>query len=77
MNSRLQHSHTPSTGILFSRFTILNLRFAMPKVPHRVGPDCVLFSAWRFEKAAIKPPPRAERLRVSSTLVRRAFRRSS
>jgi hypothetical protein len=77
MNSRLQHSHTPSTGILFSRFTILNVRFAMPKVPHKVGPDCVLFSACRFEKAAIKPPPRAEWLRVSSTLVRRAFRRSS
>jgi hypothetical protein len=25
----LQHSHTPSTGILFSRLTILNLRFAI------------------------------------------------
>ena len=34
MNSALQHSHTPSTGILFSRFTILNLRLAMPQVPH-------------------------------------------
>jgi hypothetical protein len=33
MNSALQYSHTPSTGILFSRFTILNLRFAMPQVP--------------------------------------------
>jgi hypothetical protein len=29
----LQYSHTPSTGILFSRLTILNLRFAMPKFP--------------------------------------------
>ena len=27
-NSALQYSHTPSTGILFSRWTILNLRFA-------------------------------------------------
>ncbi len=29
-NSALQYSHTPSTGKLFSRLTIRNLRFAMP-----------------------------------------------
>ena len=77
MNLALQHSHTPSTGILFSRFTILNLRFAMPQVPTS-GPDKVLFSAWRSEKATVKPPPRAKWLRVLSTLLARcAFGRSS
>jgi hypothetical protein len=30
-----RYSHTPSTGKLFSRLTILNLRFVMPQVSHR------------------------------------------
>ena len=34
-NLALQYSHTPSTGKLFSRLTILNLRFVMPQVSHR------------------------------------------
>jgi hypothetical protein len=38
MNSALQYSHTPSTRILFARFTILNVRFAMPQVPYRTDP---------------------------------------
>jgi hypothetical protein len=33
MTSVLQHSRTPSTGTLFSRLTIPNLRFAMPQAP--------------------------------------------
>ena len=34
-NLALQYSHTPSTGKLFSRLTILNLRFVMPQASHR------------------------------------------
>ena len=45
-NSALQYSHTPSTEISFSRLTILNLRFAMPKFPRERTRFAIL---WKFK----------------------------
>ena len=68
-------THTKHRNIAFSfHDSKLALRHASSSHEQtRLGP----ISTWRSEKATVESPPRAKWLRVSFTLVRRAFGTSS